>query len=82
MFFGNPDTYKFAPLIDSLLGLAKETCNKSMRDVNLVWAGRWIIKESYFNSLILQPKTVQSVDGFVGILLLLIINKPIAKTLS
>lgn len=25
MFFGNPDTYKFAPFIDSLEGRAKET---------------------------------------------------------
>jgi hypothetical protein len=29
IFFGKPDTYKFAPLIDSLDGRANETCGST-----------------------------------------------------
>lgn len=31
MFFGNPDTYKLAPLIASELGRANETCSISTK---------------------------------------------------
>lgn len=39
-------------------------------------------EKTYFNSLILQSEAIQRINGFIRIFLFLIINKPVAETLS
>lgn len=85
MFFGNPETYKFAPFIDSLEGRAKETFKEDKDTLKHKLKHKLKdpqTKISYFNSFVLKSQSIEGIDCFISIFLALIIDKSITQTLT
>ena len=68
MCFGNPDTYRLAPFIASLLGRAYDTCNHDFNEryrriSHKLKLGSWKLSNTMVNLSVRRPSLIEAAIG-------------------